>query len=51
VCIVIAEFQYRLYRELRGNIYACGERSAGLGENLSETALVEAGTEHDLGWS
>jgi len=40
-----------VYRKFCGNIYACGERSAGERESARETPLREAGTEHDLGLS
>jgi hypothetical protein len=33
---------------MEGEDNACGQRSAGLGANSSETALDEAGTEHQI---
>jgi putative transposase len=42
------ELDLEMYRELHGNINACGEGSSGLSENSSETALGEAGTERQI---
>ena len=42
----LASLELFEYRELRGNVYACGQGRSGFSAMRGETALVEAGTEH-----